>query len=76
MTAPLVLVEAEGGVIVITINRPEMRNAINRAASEAIAEAIDQLDADASLSVGVLTGAGGHFCAGMDLKAFLRGERV
>lgn len=76
MTAPLVLVEAEGGVIVITINRPEMRNAINRAASEAIAEAIDRLDADASLSIGVLTGAGGHFCAGMDLKAFLRGERV
>ncbi len=70
------LVETDGGVIVITINRPEARNAINRAASEAIAAAIDRLDADASLSVGILTGAGGHFCAGMDLKAFLQGERV
>jgi enoyl-CoA hydratase len=74
--APLVLVETDSGVIVITINRPEVRNAINRAASEAIAAAIDRLDADPSLSVGILAGAGGHFCTGMDLKAFLRGERV
>ena len=76
MTAPLVLVQTEGALIVITINRPEARNAINRAASEAIAEAVDRLDADPALAVGILTGAGGHFCAGMDLKAFLRGERV
>ena len=76
MTAPLVLIRHEGAVIEITINRPESRNAINRAASEAIAEAVDHLDADPSLSVGILTGAGGHFCSGMDLKAFLRGERV
>lgn len=76
MTAPLVLIRQEGAVIEITINRPESRNAINRAASEAIAEAIDRLDADPSLSVGILTGSGGHFCSGMDLKAFLRGERV
>ena len=76
MTAPLVLIRQEGAVIEITINRPESRNAINRAASEAIADAIDRLDADPSLSVGILTGAGGHFCSGMDLKAFLRGERV
>ncbi len=62
--------------MIITIHRPEVRNAIDRATSEAIAEAIDRLDAEASLAVGILTGAGGHFCAGMDLKAFLRGERV
>ena len=68
--------QAEGGVLVVTIDRPQQRNALDRAASQAIADALDQLDADASLIVGVLTGAGGHFCAGMDLKAFLRGERV
>jgi enoyl-CoA hydratase len=74
--APLVLVERENSVLVITINRPAARNAINRATSEAVAAALDMLDADASLSIGILTGAGGHFCAGMDLKAFLQGERV
>jgi enoyl-CoA hydratase len=72
----LVLVERDGPVMTITLNRPEARNAINRAASEAIAAAVDSLDADPSLRVGILTGAGGHFCAGMDLKAFLDGERV
>ena len=71
-----VSVEREGQVLVVTISRPEMRNAIDRATSEAMAEAMDQLDSDSSLSVGILTGAGAHFCSGMDLKAFLRGERV
>jgi len=66
----------EGAVLVITLNRPEVRNAIDRATSEAIARAMDELDSDPALGIGVLTGAGGHFCAGMDLKAFLRGERV
>ena len=75
-TLPDVVVGREGPVLVVTINRPQMRNAIDRATSEAIAQAMDILDADASLSLGILTGAGGHFCAGMDLKAFLRGERV
>jgi enoyl-CoA hydratase len=75
-TLPDVVVGREGPVLVVTINRPQMRNAIDRATSEAIAQAMDTLDADASLSLGILTGAGGHFCAGMDLKAFLRGERV
>ncbi len=73
---PCVLVDREGPVMVITINRPAVRNAINRATSEAIAAAMDILDSDASLSIGILTGSGGHFCAGMDLKAFLKGERV
>lgn len=66
----------QGAVLVVTIDRPAVRNAIDRATSEALARAMDQLDADSNLSVGILTGAGGHFCTGMDLKAFLRGERV
>ena len=72
----LVLVRQDGPVLTITINRPAVRNAINRAASKAIAEAVDRLDADPTLFVGILTGAGEHFCSGMDLKAFLQGERV
>jgi len=70
------LVGREGAVLVITINRPEVRNAINRATSEAIAHALDLLDSDPTLAIGILTGKGNHFCAGMDLKAFLDGERV
>jgi enoyl-CoA hydratase len=69
-----VLVERRDDVQVITINRPEARNALNRAVAERVAAAVDELDADAGLRVGVLTGAGGTFSAGMDLKAFLRGE--
>ena len=78
MSTPVssVLVAREGAVLVITINRPQARNAIDRATSEAVAAAMDLLDTDASLTLGILTGAGGHFCSGMDLKAFLRGERV
>ena len=71
-----VTLERDGHVLVITICRPEMRNAIDRATSEAIAQALDELDGDNNLTVGILTGAGAHFCSGMDLKAFLRGERV
>jgi enoyl-CoA hydratase len=71
-----VTLERDGHVLVITICRPEMRNAIDRATSEAIAQAMDELDGDNKLTVGILTGAGAHFCSGMDLKAFLRGERV
>src|SRR5690349_21451547 len=63
------------GVQLITINRPEVRNAINMATAEAIAAAIDELDARDDLVAGVLTGAGPSFCTGMDLKAFLAGER-
>src|ERR1700757_982687 len=70
-----VIVEREGPTLVVTINRPAVRNAINRAASDGIARAMDQLDADPTLVIGILTGAGGSFSAGMDLKAFLRGER-
>jgi len=70
-----VLVEQIDGVQVITINRPEARNSINTVTAEAIGAAMDELDARADLTAGVLTGAGGTFCAGMDLKAFLAGER-
>lgn len=68
------LVEKQDGVMVITINRPDAKNAMNKAASEAMAAAIDELDGDDSLRVGILTGAGGTFCSGMDLKGFLKGE--
>jgi len=69
-----VLTERRGRVLTITINRPEQRNAVNAAVAHGIAAALDDLDADAGLSVGVLTGAGKGFCAGMDLKAFVAGE--
>ena len=69
-----VLTREENGVIVITINRPEAKNAMNKAAAEGIAAALDRLDGDDNLRVGILTGADGTFCSGMDLKGFLRGE--
>jgi enoyl-CoA hydratase len=71
---PAVLTERRDGVLVITLNRPEVRNAVNAAVAEGIATALDDLDADDDLAVGVLTGAGGFFCAGMDLGAFVKGE--
>ena len=69
-----VLVEAREGVLEVTINRPDQRNAMTKAAAEAIAAAMDRLDADPDLRCAILTGAGGAFCSGMDLKGFLRGE--
>ena len=71
-----VLVAREGAILIVTINRPDRRNAIDRETSLALAEAMDRLDADPDLSLAILTGAGEHFCAGMDLKAFVAGERV
>jgi enoyl-CoA hydratase len=72
--ADAVLVETRDNVLVITINRPEARNAVNGAVATGVAAALDRLDAETALSVGVLTGAGGTFSSGMDLKGFLRGE--
>jgi len=69
-----VLTERDGAVLVITLNRPQAKNAVNRALAEGLAAALDELDGDAAAKVGVLTGAGGAFSAGMDLKAFLQGE--
>jgi enoyl-CoA hydratase len=64
----------DGGVLVITLNRPEARNAVNGALAHGVAAALDELDGDRAITVGVLTGAGGTFSSGMDLKAFLKGE--
>ena len=69
-----VLTEERDGVLVITINRPEARNAINGDVARGIAAALDRLDAEDDLRVGVLTGAGGFFSSGMDLKGFLSGD--
>ncbi len=69
-----VLVSVADGVIEVTINRPEARNAMSKAAAEGIAAAMDRLNAEAELRCAILTGAGGTFCSGMDLKGFLRGE--
>jgi enoyl-CoA hydratase len=69
-----VLVERRGAVQIITINRPQARNALDAAVARGIADAVDELDASDDLRAAVLTGAGGFFSAGMDLKAFLRGE--
>lgn len=69
-----VLTEARGPVLVITLNRPDARNAVNLAAAMAMADILDRLDADPELSVGVITGAGRGFSAGMDLKGFAGGE--
>ena len=70
-----VLTQVEDGVLIVTINRPEAKNAMNKAAAEGIAAAMDRLEADGDLRCAILTGAGGTFCSGMDLKGFLRGER-
>lgn len=70
-----VLTERRDQVLVITINRPDQRNAINAAVAEGIGTALDGLDRDPALTLGVLTGAGKGFCSGMDLKAFVAGER-
>ena len=70
--------DKHGDLLVITINRPEVRNAIDHATATALADAFRAFDADRQRSACVLTGAGGHFCAGADLKAVAagRGNRV
>jgi enoyl-CoA hydratase len=69
-----VLFRIEGPVAVVTIDRPERRNAVDRATAAALVDAFRRFDADASLSVAVLSGAGGSFCAGADLKAIAEGS--
>jgi enoyl-CoA hydratase len=71
-----VRVERHGRSIVITIDRPQARNAVNHEVATAIAAALDELDAQPDLQAGVITGAAGVFCAGMDLKAYIAGEVV
>ncbi|GGX74636.1 crotonase/enoyl-CoA hydratase family protein [Streptomyces hiroshimensis] len=65
-----------GSVLVVTIDRPRARNAVNAEVARGIAAAVDRLESDPDLRVGVLTGSDGTFCAGMDLKAAARGEQV
>jgi enoyl-CoA hydratase len=72
--ADAVLTEVRDGVLLITLNRPEARNAVNAALAEGVAAAVDRLESEDELRVGVITGAGKGFCSGMDLKAFLKGE--
>jgi enoyl-CoA hydratase len=69
-----VLLERRGPVLLITLNRPDARNAVNAALAAQLAAALEELDADDELRVGVLSGAGKGFSAGMDLKAFVKGE--
>ena len=69
-----VSVEVDGGVAVVTIHRPQARNAVNEAVASGVAAAIDEFDPRPDVVALVLTGAGGTFCAGMDLKGFLAGE--
>ena len=71
-----VLTEVVGSTLVITINRPKARNAVNAEVALGLAAALDQLQNDVELRVGVITGAGGSFCAGMDLRAAAAGETV
>ncbi|MFD4369442.1 crotonase/enoyl-CoA hydratase family protein [Rhodococcus sp. NPDC058521] len=70
-----VVVEADAGILTITIDRPEQRNAMTKSAAHEIASALIRLDDDPDLRVGIITGSGGVFCAGMDLKRFKLGER-
>jgi enoyl-CoA hydratase len=67
------LVERRESVLVLTINRPAVRNALDKDVSVRIAAALDELEGDPELRVGILTGAGGVFSSGMDLKAFGEG---
>src|ERR1700722_6900614 len=71
-----VLIRREDGILVVTINRPQQRNAVNGAVSAGVARALDLLDLEPGLRAGVLHGAGTAFCAGMDLTAFAAGEQV
>ena len=69
----VVLYEATDGIATVTLNRPDQRNAINPEVCDAIRDTFDKVEADPSVRVAILTGAGALFCAGMDLKAFAGG---
>src|SRR3954452_23261584 len=76
MNDQAVLIERRDNVLLITLNRPDARNAVNLPLAEGLAAALDELDASDDLSVGVLTGAGKGFSAGMHLRACVTGERA
>lgn len=73
--ANVLLLEKRGRIFVVTVNRPERRNAFDLEVAERIYDAFKQFDADDALDVAVLTGAGGNFCAGADLHALAQGEK-
>jgi len=70
-----VLTRRDGNVLIVTLNRPEVRNAVDTATASALAEAFESFDRDDSLSVAVLTGGSGTFCAGFDLREVAKGGR-
>jgi enoyl-CoA hydratase len=78
MSEPAVLLERDGAVVTVTMNRPQVRNAINPEMLCRFADAWDEIDADDGIRCAILTGAGGHFCAGADLDKLVgkltRGE--
>jgi enoyl-CoA hydratase len=74
MVTDEVLTERRGGLLVVTLNRPQVRNAVDAATAHGVAAAMRELDTDPRLVLGILTGAGGSFSTGMDLKALLAGE--
>lgn len=69
-----VLVDVADGIMTVTLNRPEAKNAVNKAVAVGVAAAMEELDSNDAIHVAILTGAGGTFCSGMDLKAFVTGE--
>ncbi|MFG5384768.1 enoyl-CoA hydratase-related protein [Yoonia sp. R2-816] len=71
-----VLYHAENGVAIVTLNRPDQRNAINPAVCDALRDAFDRAEGDKDVRAAILTGAGKLFCAGMDLKAFAEGAAL
>lgn len=76
MTQDSVSLEVENGIALVCINRPQARNAVDGSVTTGLAAALDSVEARSDIAAAILTGAGEHFCAGMDLKAFLRGENV
>ncbi|MGQ0533319.1 MAG: crotonase/enoyl-CoA hydratase family protein, partial [Caulobacteraceae bacterium] len=69
-----ILIERDEGVFIVTINRPERRNAVDAATARELFDAFNEIEADETASVAILTGAEGAFCAGADLKALADGE--
>ncbi len=74
MSEEAVLVDVADGIMTVTLNRPEAKNAANKAVAVGVAAAMDELDSNDDIRVAILTGSGGTFCSGMDLKAFVSGE--
>jgi enoyl-CoA hydratase len=64
------LVERDGHALIVTMNRPEARNALSTEMMQVMSDAWDEVNSNADIRVAILTGAGGHFCAGADLKGF------